>query len=91
MRLLYKTACWQCDDPIDAGAVTWWDDDRHHATCIECFPERDGLPDGEGAAPLVTIDLRSQRRLDLLRGHRRPSRPDRRRERQLVPVTDSPS
>ncbi|HEY6531183.1 MAG TPA: hypothetical protein VIY72_02690 [Acidimicrobiales bacterium] len=89
VRLLYKTDCWQCDDPIDAGMTTWWDDDRRHATCLGCFPERDGLPDGEGMAPLVrTIDLRTLRRLEIVRAHHRSHtlRPNRRPERRPVPV-----
>jgi hypothetical protein len=93
VRLLYKTACWQCESPIDAGATTWWDEDRRHATCLACFPERDSLPDGEGVAPLVSIDLRSLRRLEVVRGHHRSlnTRTSRRLARQPVSVPDSSS
>ena len=37
VRLLYKTTCWTCEQPVPAGTTIWWDDDRKHATCTECF------------------------------------------------------
>lgn len=73
MRLLYKTACWQCDEIVEPGTTTWWDDDRRHATCLACFPERDGMPEGEGFPSLMALDLRTFRRLEVNRTHQRRS------------------
>lgn len=39
VRLLYRTTCRACGDGVAAGTVTWWDDERRHATCTTCFEE----------------------------------------------------
>ena len=69
VRLLYKTTCRTCGAPIAAGTVTWWDDDRRHAVCTECFGDHDAHPDGSLVAP-ASLDQRTRRRIQIIRAHR---------------------
>jgi hypothetical protein len=64
VRLLYRTTCWVCGDVIAAGTVTWWDDDRRHATCTTCFDENASATTSP-AGPRPTE--RAERRARLLR------------------------
>ncbi len=61
VRLLYRTTCWVCGDGVAAGTVTWWDDERRHATCTSCFDE--AAPEAEG----WVVPDRAKRRARLLR------------------------
>lgn len=63
VRLLYRTTCWVCGDPVPAGTTTWWDDDRRHATCTGCFVDAE---QGAPAGPRV-LTPRAARRARLLR------------------------
>jgi hypothetical protein len=49
---------------VAAGTVTWWDDDRRHATCTTCFDENASATTSP-AGPRPTE--RAERRARLLR------------------------
>jgi hypothetical protein len=67
VRLLYKTTCWTCEQPVPADTTIWWDDDRKHATCTECVPI-DVRADQATTAP-SSGDDRSRRRVEILRAN----------------------
>jgi hypothetical protein len=92
VQLLYKTACWQCDQPVEAGTTVWWDDDRRHATCLSCFPDRGDAVALDGVPTVLGPDLRTVRRLEVVRaGRPRHARFNRRTARRTVPRPSSPS
>jgi hypothetical protein len=69
VRLLYKTTCWTCDAPIAAGTLTWWDDERAHATCTGCRPEEECRVTDARLLP-TPLDHRTRRRIEIMRAHR---------------------
>ena len=82
VKLLYRTTCWTCDEPVAAGTTIWWDDDRRHATCLDCVPA-EGPPDAADSVR-VASDHRSRRRLEIIRAHARHRLPKARSREALI-------